>query len=238
MRALRSFWFVPVAAMLFVAGCGGGDAANQAESAANPCAANPCAANPCAADAANPCAADAANPCAANPCAADAANPCAANPCAANPCAGMDMPDWFKMDEAAKTVTLDIAAGSNDANNHWNFNGYHGGNATIVVPEGYTVTINFKNSDPLTTHSIGVDAMTGDFPSVFDDPAPVFDGAISPNPTSMTDATASGESATLTFVASASGDYTLVCYIPGHAVTGMYIGFKVSSDGSAGVITM
>ncbi len=45
MRASRSFWFVPVAAMLFVAGCGGGDAASQADAAANPCAANPCAAD-------------------------------------------------------------------------------------------------------------------------------------------------------------------------------------------------
>lgn len=169
---------------------------------------------------------------------ADAANPCAADAGAANPCAGMDMPDWFTMDEAAKTVTLDIAAGSSDANNYWNFNGYHGGNATIVVPEGYTVTINFTNSDPLTTHSIGVDAMTSGFPTVFDAPSPVFDGAISPNPTSMTDATASGQSATLTFVANAQGDYSIVCYIPGHAVTGMWIGFKVSGDGSAGVMAM
>ena len=96
---------------------------------------------------------------------AGAANPCAADAGAANPCAGMDMPDWFKMDEAAKTVTLDISAGSTDANNHWNFNGYFGGNATITVPEGYTVTINFTNNDPLTTHSIGVDATTVDFPT-------------------------------------------------------------------------
>lgn len=169
---------------------------------------------------------------------AGAADAGAANPCAANPCAGMEMPDWFTMDQAAKTVTLDISAGSSDANNHWNFNGYFGGNATITVPEGYTVTINFTNNDPLTTHSIGVDAMTGEFPTVFDDPSPVFDGAISPNPTSMTDATASGQSVTMTFVANAAGEYSLVCYIPGHAVTGMYVKFIVSSDGSAGVVTM
>ena len=173
--------------------------------------------------------ADAANPC--------AANPCAANPCAANPCAGMDSPDWFVIDEAARTATIDISAGSSDANNHWNFNGYFEGNATIVVPEGYTVTLNFTNDDPLTTHSIGVDKVQSDFPTVFDDPMPVFDGAISPNPTSMNDATASGQSATLTFVASAAGEYSLLCYIPGHAVTGMWINFTVSSDGSAGVKT-
>ena len=46
MRASRSFWFVPVAAMLLVAGCGGGDAASEADAAAIPVATNPGAANP------------------------------------------------------------------------------------------------------------------------------------------------------------------------------------------------
>lgn len=169
-----------------------------------------------------------------NPC---AANPCTVNPCAANPCAGMETPEWFTIDEAARTATIDISAGATDANNYWNFNGHFDGNATIVVPEGYTVTLNFTNNDPLTTHSVGVDATTGDFPTLFDDPSPVFAGAISPNPTSMTDGTASGQSVTLTFVVDAAGEYSLVCYIPGHAQTGMWINFTVSSDGSAGVKT-
>lgn len=159
----------------------------------------------------------------------------AANPCAANPCAGMVMPDWFKIDQAARTATIDISAGSTDANNYWNFNGYSHGAANIVVPEGYTVTLNFKNDDPLSAHSIGVDAMLSDFPTLFESPKPVFAGAISPNPTEMATATASGKSVTLTFVVDKAGEYSLVCYIPGHATTGMWILFTVSSDGSAGV---
>jgi len=166
-----------------------------------------------------------------------AADAGAANPCAANPCAGMEMPDWLMIDEAARTATIDITAGSTDDHNYWNFNGYANGEATIVVPEGYTVTINFKNEDPLSAHSIGVDAMLSDFPALFDNPTPVFAGAISPNPTDATGATTTGQSATLTFVADAAGQYTLVCYIPGHATTGMWIYFTVSSDGSAGVKT-
>jgi hypothetical protein len=57
MRPLRRYWVMPVAPMLVVAACGGGDADSRADAAGNPCAAeatNPCAANPCAA---NPCAA-------------------------------------------------------------------------------------------------------------------------------------------------------------------------------------
>ncbi len=168
----------------------------------------------------------------ANPC---AANPCAANPCAATASAGMSTPDWYKVDHGAKTVTLDISAGSTDANNHWNYNGYHNGNATIVVPVGYQVTINFRNDDPLSAHSIGVDPLTSNFPTVFDNPQPVFAGAMSPNPTSMTEATGSGQTATIKFAADKAGDYSLTCYIPGHAATGMWVHFKVSADGSAGV---
>lgn len=166
---------------------------------------------------------------------AGAADAPAVNPCAVNPCAGMTMPEWYAINHDEKSVTLDIAAGSNDKNNHWNFNGYFAGNATIVVPEGYTVTLNFRNDDPLSAHSIGVDAALADFPTVYDDPQPAIAGAISPNPTSMTEATGSGQSATMNFTTDAAGEYTLVCYIPGHAATGMWIYFTVSSDGSAGV---
>lgn len=143
--------------------------------------------------------------------------------------------DWFAMDEGAMTVTLDIVAGSTTDNNSWNFNGFVNGGATVTVPVGYTVTINFSNNDPNMAHSIGVDARTGNFPPNIADPTPVFAGAISSNPTSLVDATMPGESETMTFTADTAGEYTLVCYIPGHAVTGMWIRFNVSDDGSSGV---
>jgi uncharacterized cupredoxin-like copper-binding protein len=51
----------------------------------------------------------------------------------------------------------------------------------------------------------------------------------------MTDGTMPGESETVTFMASEAGEYTMVCYIPGHAVSGMWLRFVVSADGEAGV---
>ncbi|UCG76501.1 MAG: cupredoxin domain-containing protein [Gemmatimonadota bacterium] len=148
--------------------------------------------------------------------------------------ASLSMPEWMSVDEAAKTVTLDIIAGKDDSNNRWNFNGYSRGNGTVVVPVGYNVVINFRNDDPNIAHSIGVDARTGNFPATFQDPQPVFAGAISPNPTSMQEATQPGDSATISFTADQAGDYSLVCYIPAHAATGMWIHFAVSAEGEAG----
>ena len=146
----------------------------------------------------------------------------------------LGMPDWMSVDEAGQSVTIELIAGKDDSNNRWNFNGFSRGNGTIVVPAGYTVTINFRNDDPNIAHSVGVDAQTGNFPATFQDPQPVFAGAISSSPTSMQEATQPGASESLTFAADAAGEYALICYIPAHAATGMWIRFNVSADGEVG----
>jgi sulfocyanin len=153
---------------------------------------------------------------------------------AAAPSGEMTMPDWFHVDQAAKTVHMTITAGATDALNHWNFNGAHNGSMTITVPEGYAITIDFKNADPAMAHSLGIIAATSTFSAMLQ-PDPVFPGAITENPTSMTEATLPGQEATVSFTASTAGNYSMVCFIPGHAATGMWVHFNVSSDGSAGV---
>jgi FtsP/CotA-like multicopper oxidase with cupredoxin domain len=153
---------------------------------------------------------------------------------AAAPAGELSLPGWFQMDAASRTVTLNITAGATSDNQYWNYNGYYGGTGTIVVPEGYLVTINFTNDDPAMAHSLGVDARTGGFPASFSDPTPVFEGGITTNPTSLTEATLPGESETISFTAATAGEYSLVCYIAGHALTGMHIGFTVSAEGEAG----
>lgn len=147
----------------------------------------------------------------------------------------LGMPDWYQIDRDAQTVTLSIHAGATAENNHWNFNGLHGGNGEIVVPAGYQVTINFSNEDPNLAHSLGVDSHRGDFPGTFSNPTPVFEGAITSNPTDMTGATMPGESETIDFTASEAGEYSFVCYIPGHASAGMWVPFTVSAGDEAGV---
>jgi sulfocyanin len=156
---------------------------------------------------------------------------------AAAPSGPMTTPAWMKVDKAKKTVSLDIHAGQTPDNNHWNFNGYDKGNATITVPEGYKVTIKFTNDDPSLAHSIGVDSAYTTFPPTFTNPQPIFSGAISPDPTDPGKATQPNKSQTLNFSASKAGSYTLNCFIPGHAMAGMWIHFDVSSDGKAGVQT-
>lgn len=66
---------------------------------------------------------------------------------------------------------------------------------------------------------------------MFGEPTPVFAGAMSSNPGSMTDSTMPGESETVTFMAERPGTYALVCYIPAQAATGMWITLEVTPDG-------
>lgn len=149
--------------------------------------------------------------------------------------AQLEMPDWMTVDNEAKTVSLEIVAGKTDANNNWNFNGFLRGEATVVVPEGYTVTLAFTNNDPNMVHSVGVGEKMEAYPAMLENPAPVFEGAMSSNPTDMMNATKSGVTEELTFTASSAGEYALICFIPAHATSGMWIGFTVSADGKAGL---
>jgi hypothetical protein len=163
--------------------------------------------------------------------------PAAAPPAAglpAPPTGPLTMPDWYAIDNDARTVHIALTAGAMSVNNYWNYNGAINGGLALTVPEGYTVTIEQANRDPNMAHSLGVLPLPANF-AMPPQPNPVFAGAISQNPMSMIDATMPGETETITFVAGQAGTYTVVCLIPGHSAVGMWLYFTVSSDGQAGV---
>jgi len=146
-------------------------------------------------------------------------------------------PDWMVVDNDAKTVTLTVESGSAEANNGWNFNGFINGEATLVVPVGYNISLTFVNKDAVMSHSVGIGELPETFPPIFETVVPVFEGAVTSNPTDMSSATASGATETISFVASKAGEFAMICYIPAHALTGMWIGFTVSEAGEVGLIT-
>lgn len=148
--------------------------------------------------------------------------------------AALTVPDWMTVDSAGQAVTLDVVAGSSDANNSWNYNGYHSGNGTIVVPEGWEVTIDFSNEDQVNAHSISIESQVGDYPPTFDAANPVFEGAATAGATQMAEATQPGQSETISFTASTAGEYAMVCLVPAHATQGMWLPFDVSADGQVG----
>lgn len=158
---------------------------------------------------------------------------------AAVPAAPMEefgMPDWMQVDEANRTVSIQLTAGLTADNNHWNYNGYYGGRGGITVPVGYTVNVHFINQDPAMAHSFGIEEPQATYPNQFEAINLVFEGAMTSNPLSMTEATMPGMEEDVSFVASEAGEYVMLCYVTGHAATGMWMDFTVSADGEAGAM--
>lgn len=167
---------------------------------------------------------------------APGAEPAAAPPATGieHPTGALTIPDWYVHDATANTVHITLTAGETSRANYWNYNGAINGELDITVPEGATVTIDLVNNDPVMAHSVGVSDELSDFATP-PPPVPVFDGAITDNPESMTEGGLPGETQTITFVADEAGQYSLVCYVPGHTALGMWLFFTVSGEGEVGV---
>lgn len=151
-----------------------------------------------------------------------------------HPTGPLTVPDWYQHDVSDNTVHITLTAGETDRNNYWNYNGAINGELDITVPEGAEVTIDLVNDDPVMAHSIGVSDELSEFaappPTV-----PVFEGAITDNPMSITEGGLPGTTQTIVFVADEAGQYSLVCYVPGHSALGMWLYFTVSAEGEVGV---
>lgn len=149
----------------------------------------------------------------------------------------LSVPSWMKVDKSAKTVTMDVTAGESTNNNGWNYNGYFNGDATIVVPQGYKVTINFHNKDQANPHSLAISTDKPPFPATFSEAHLAFPGAETPGSMQMNTATQPGQSATVNFTADKAGQFVMLCHVPAHATTGMWVHFDVSAKGDVGLQT-
>jgi len=132
------------------------------------------------------------------------------------------VPDkWLSYDQATNTVTFELIAGP------FTFNGYRNGEGTLVVPPKANMVINFVNKDG-TPHSAIVISSDGPIPNSATDPAipraytnKVLEGL----PQEGTDV--------MRFPVPETGSYRIVCGVPGHALSGMWIWMKVDPAAKA-----
>ena len=131
----------------------------------------------------------------------------------------------MRWDATAKAMTFPMVSGLNKNGGGWNFDGYARGEMTIVVPVGAKVTFPFYNDD-IVPHSLGV--VAGSPTNVPSFPTqPAFPQAATRNfqqgiPTNQGDS--------VTFTADKAGTFLVVCGVPGHAASGMWVVFQVSAD--------
>jgi sulfocyanin len=132
----------------------------------------------------------------------------------------------MRVDEAAKAVTFEVVAGLTSVNGSWNFNGHAKGDLTITVPVGWTVTMNFSSHDANVPHSLYLTDQAPPYPNVMPD-QPAIPRAYSIN---LMQGIGPGKSDTLRFLVPKAGRYYMACGVPGHAASGMWDRFEVSSE--------
>lgn len=138
-----------------------------------------------------------------------------AKPSSASPAQGDDK--WLKYDAATNTVTFQLIGGPSG----FAFNGYTGGDATLVVPGKANVVMPFINKDG-TPHSAEIISGEGPIPNAAVDPAiprAYTNQLLQGLPQEATD--------TMRFPVPESGTYRIFCGVPGHGLSGMWIWMKV-----------
>jgi plastocyanin len=124
-------------------------------------------------------------------------------------------------DAASNTVTFKLVAGP------FNWNGFGNGQATLTVPPKSNIVVNFVQDDG-TPHSAEVASGSGPIPNAGGDPAipraytkKVVEGMVQ------------GDKDVMRFTAPDTGAYRIICGVPGHALSGMWIWFKIDPKATA-----
>jgi Sulfocyanin (SoxE) domain len=141
----------------------------------------------------------------------------------ANPSAAATQSQWLKYDAASNTVTFELIGGPHG----FQFNGYASGGATLALPPKANVIINFVNKDG-TPHSAEVISGEGAVPNAAVDaaiPRAYTNQLLQGLPQEGTDV--------MRFPVPESGSYRIICGVPGHALSGMWIWMKVDPAAKA-----
>jgi hypothetical protein len=139
----------------------------------------------------------------------------AALPTAAAAGAPADDSGYVTYDAATKTVTFRLVAGP------FQFNGFGSGGGTLTVPPGSNNVWNFEQADG-TPHSAEVAPGTGPIPNSGGDPA--IPRAYT---NKMVEGLPQGATDVIKFTAPDSGTYRIICGVPGHALSGMWLWLKI-----------
>ena len=133
-------------------------------------------------------------------------------------------PTWLSFDAGTKTVRFQLIAGLTGLNGALNFNGYRDGGLTLVVPQGWRTEIDFRNHDGMLPHSAEIIAPQTPLPVQPVDPAIPRAYTLRLEEGLVSEATD-----TMRFAAQPAGEYLIICGVPGHGASGMWIRFRVSA---------
>jgi plastocyanin len=127
---------------------------------------------------------------------------------------------YMKADSANKTVTvvLDITG--------FSYDGYSNGHMTVCVPQGWKVTAQCTNKTTVPHSCAVVENATAT--------SPAFSGAATKDPVGGLQP---GDAESFTFTPDRTGQFRIVCLVPGHEDAGMWDYFNVTSTGDPLIVT-
>jgi sulfocyanin SoxE-like protein len=134
-------------------------------------------------------------------------------------------PSWLTVDSAARTATLTLEVTAPPGASSALINGYRAGEARIIVPLGWTVRWNWRNTDSTSPHSLVVMVQREKIP--LEGGRPAFTNAMT---RMLTTGLPPGATDQTTFVADEAGWYWLVCGVPSHALKGEWLELRVDPD--------
>jgi len=146
------------------------------------------------------------------------------------------VPSWIKNDPAGKTVAIEIVADWNQVERYRrdnidtdiiDFNGYWGGNLTIVVPARWSIKIEFINGSSSFRHSLMVTRVyaQSEMPVKLTVEDAIWGAYIEPLEGIELNARRQ-----LNFIAQQPGSYFLACARETHLMAGHWIGFEVRDN--------
>jgi uncharacterized cupredoxin-like copper-binding protein len=127
---------------------------------------------------------------------------------------------YMKADASTKTVTvvLDITG--------FSYDGFSNGQMTVCVPQGWKVTAQCTNKTTVPHSCAVVENATAT--------SPAFSGATTKDPVTGLQP---GDSESFTFTPDRTGQFRIVCLVPGHEDAGMWDYFNVTSTGDPLIAT-
>jgi hypothetical protein len=151
--------------------------------------------------------------------------PLAAAPLAAQSSETAVPAPWVLADTVARAASLTLEVTAPAGSPSALLNGYREGGVQVVVPLRWTVTWDWRSADSAGKHSLVVMAEREKVPT--EGGRPAFTNAMS---RSVTAGLPAGQSDRTTFEAEEAGWFWLLCGVPGHAIAGEWIGFRVDPE--------
>ena len=143
----------------------------------------------------------------------------------AEPGDGEPLPAWVVVDSAGRAIALTLEALPGGPEGSATLNGHHHGDVQLVVPLKWSVKWNWVNRDTAQNHSLVVMSEREKLPAGGGSPA--LENARS---RAVLAGLKPGQQDVTTFVADQAGWYWMLCGVPGHALRGEWIGFKVDRE--------